>query len=86
MCDAFDRHLDGIVLYACILYRLISCLAFPTDLQYYSPTVSVNVSLAATLVENWEQPLQLRIVFDNTDRCLLVDLDSLRVGLTWGAI
>ena len=61
------------------------CPAFPADLQYYSPAVSVNVSLP-TPVENWEQPLQLRIVFDNNDRCLLIDLDSLRVGLTWGAI
>jgi len=47
--------------------------------------VSVNISLP-TPVENWEQPLRLRIVFDNNDRCLLIDLNSLRVGLTWGAL
>ena len=63
----------------------LSCPAFPADLQYYSPTVSVNISLP-TPVENWEQPLRLRIVFDNNDRCLLFDLNSLRVGLTWGAL
>ena len=63
----------------------LSCPAFPADLQYYSPTVSVNISLP-TPVENWEQPLRLRIVFDNNDRCLLIDLNSLRVGLTWGAL
>ena len=62
----------------------LSCPAFPADLQYYSPVVGVNVSLS-TPVENWRQPLQVRIVFDNNDRCLLIDQDSLRVGLTWGA-
>ena len=61
----------------------LSCPVFPADLQYYSPTVRVNVTLT-TPVENL-QPLQLQLAFDNNDRCLLLDLDSLRVELVWAS-
>ena len=60
----------------------LSCPTFPGDLQYYSPTVRVNVTLA-TPVENLHQPLQVQMVFDNNDRCLLIDLDSLLIELVW---
>ena len=61
----------------------LSCPVFPADLQYYSPTVRVNVTLT-TPIENL-QPLQLQLAFDNNDRCLLLDLDSLRVELVWAS-